>query len=45
MLEFVQYFVLFAIANALFSYVIVEIYEFFANTILDCFDLTYDVED
>lgn len=45
MLEFVQYFVLFAIANALFSYAIVEIYEFFANKVLDCFDLTYNMEE
>lgn len=45
MLEFVQYFVLFAIANASFSYTLTEIYEFFASNILDCFELAYDMED
>ena len=45
MLEFIQNIVLFAISNFLFCYALVEIYEFFANKVLDCFDLTYNMEE
>jgi len=43
MLEFVQYFVLTAIAIGIVSFCIVEIYSFFENKILNCF--IYSVGD
>ena len=44
MLEFIQYFVLTAIAIGIVSYIIVEVYSFVENKILDCFDFSYNLE-
>lgn len=44
MLEFIQYFVVFAVFNGLLSYIIVEVYSFVENKILDCFDFSYNLE-
>ena len=44
MLEFIKYFVLTAIAIGIVSYIIVEVYSFVENKILDCFDFSYNLE-